>query len=198
MHNTWENGRRCNACLSLTVPSASFRRRSRHLHGLKGTLSSMQYQGGGWGREEKLWSPELQVIIVGLSLPPPFFFRCILHPLYCQTACSRFASIFLSPPVGSHQSVNLPWILAWSTNCTIYLNTLTAITKKISEFFFSNPQLGKQPLSENPRPSDKFKLTCNNKQHLMGIFAPQQKPLCICWQNDMHSNCTYCRWFDLI
>lgn len=137
-------------------------------------------EGGRKKEEEKLRSPELQLIIVGLSLFS-LCFPCLSRPLHCQSASGPFASIFLSLPVGSHQSVDLPWMPALSANYTVYLTTLTAMAKKISPLLFANPQLGKQHFSEYSPPTDEFKLTCSSIQQLIGILAPQQSIRCLRW-----------------
>lgn len=154
----------------MAVPSASPCSQNRHLHALKGTsehwrpiaLDAMPRRKGG--REEyergrkKLQKPRAATHYcwpISLSLS---VFLFLFRPLHCQSASSPFffASIFLSPPVGSHQSVDLPWMLALSANYTVYLATLTVMAKKISAPLFANPQLGKQHFSAYLPPTDEF------------------------------------------
>lgn len=145
----------------------------------------MQCQEGG--REEKERGGKTQkpraathyCWLLSLSPSVSLCFPCLSRPLHCQSASGLFASIFLSLPVGSHQSVDLPWMLALSANYTVYLTTLTAMAKKISPPLFANPQLGKQHFSEYSPPTDEFKLTCSSEQQLMGILAQQQTMRCI-------------------
>lgn len=198
MHNTWENGCYYNVRFSVAVPSASPCSQNRHLYALKGTLQhwrlmpSMQCQGGR--REErkrrKTQNPKAATHYHWpLSLSPSVF-PCLSSPLQCQSASGPFASIFLSLPVGSHQSVDLPWMLALSANYTVYLTTVTAMAKKISAPLFANPQLGKQHFSEYCPPIDELKMTCSNIQQLMGILRPQQSICYICWYNS--TKCIQC------
>lgn len=114
------------------------------------------------------------LLLASLSLSPSVFpasptLSTVSQPLALLLASS-------SPlPVGSHQSVDLPWMLALSANYTVYLTTLTAMAKEISAPLFANPQLGKQHFSEYSPPTDEFKLTCSSIQQLMGILTPQQR-----------------------
>lgn len=117
------------------------------------------------------------------SLSFSLCFPSLSRPLHCQSASGPLACIFFSLPVGSYQSVDLPWMLALSANYTVYLTTLTAMAKEISAPLFANPQLGKQHFSEYSPPTDEFKLTCRNIQQLMRILTPQQSIRCIRWHN---------------
>ena len=126
----------------------------------------MQCQEGRGGREEKrkgkkkLQKPRAATHYcwpISLSLSV-FLFLFLFHPLHCQSASSPFflSSVFFSHPLGSHQSVDVPWMLALSANYTVYLTTLTVMAKKISASLFANPQLGKQHFSAYLPPTDEF------------------------------------------
>lgn len=150
----------CNACFSLAVPSASLCSPSRHLHSLKGTSQHCRPMAldAVAGRERrKTKKPRAAThYIWPLSLPPSVFPASPV--VFCQSACGPLATIFLSLPVGSHQSVDLPWMLALSANYTVYLTTVTAMDKKISARLFANPQHGRQHCSECSRPTNELKL----------------------------------------
>lgn len=158
----------------MAVPAASPCSQNRHLHALKGTsqhwrpiaFNAMPRRRGGRKMRERRKNSEAQscnsLLLACLSFS--LCFPCLSHPLHCQSASSPIASIFLSLPVGSHQSEDLPWMLALSANYTVYLTTLTAMAKKISASLFANPQLGKQHFSEYSPPTDEFKLTCSSMQ----------------------------------
>ncbi|CAB1427829.1 unnamed protein product [Pleuronectes platessa] len=54
-----------------------------------------------------------------------------------QSASGPLASVLLSVPVGSHQSLDPPWVLALSANYTVYLATAAAVAKQISLTYHS-------------------------------------------------------------
>ncbi|TNN27783.1 hypothetical protein EYF80_062069 [Liparis tanakae] len=140
-------------------------------------------EGGGRRRREEgggtFRSTELQLITAGLSLSLIPLFPCLSHPLHCQSAFSPFAGTLLFLPVASHQSLDLPWTLALSTNYTVRLDTLTATAEKISAPSSPDAQPGKQLFTEYLLLTHKFKLTSSNMQQLIRTLRAQQSIRCI-------------------
>lgn len=145
MHNTWENGCYWNACFSLAVPSASPCSQNGHLYALKRTSQHCRPMAldamPGKKRRRKRRKTEKPRAATHYCWPlssshcPP----CLSCLLLYQSPYGPLASIFLSLPVGSHQSVDLPWMLALSANYTVYLTTVTAMARKICGPLFVNP-----------------------------------------------------------
>lgn len=128
MHNTWEMIHGCYCILFLGASPLCL---NRHSLAEKGTsqqhwrLAVLIAKPGR--KKKKGGKTQKPRAATHYSASPSFSlcFPCLSHPCLCQSASGPSAGSLPSLSLGTHQLVDLAWMLALSANYTVYLTTVT-------------------------------------------------------------------------